>query len=227
VRFEEVVEMAAGSPIEFWGTQVPDVAPSERARLYFDVATGKLKCSVDGQAYQDVTAPDASNDLLGLRNFSLTGSISQSGGAAAPVLIQRIGSSATEGWERWRIDETLSLTNAISKNLTTAIPANSVIEAVQMNLQKLVVGDGTGDDGLVKVGIGIAATPDKYGKTASLLKNQKVSTHPAFAVLDAGEQLCVKGCDTDGVAVTEKFVASAAAVRAVVIYKTLNDLDDA
>lgn len=147
-------------------------------------------------------------------------------GAATPALYKRLGKTATEGTEWYIIDEEVTLTNAVETNLTTQVPANSVILTVQANLNTAVTGDASGDDGLTKVGIGITSDPDKYGKTAALTKNAKSDFIPAWALLSSAETVCVKAADNAGAAVTEKFTAGGK-VRVRIVYITLNSLDDA
>lgn len=105
------------------------------------------------------------------------------------------------------IDEVVTLTNAVETNLSKTIPAGAVITCVQANLNTAVDGDGSGDDLGVKVGIGITATPNKYGLTSGLTKNLKVDFIPTFTRLSSTEQICVKLAKTDGTAATEKFAA--------------------
>lgn len=107
------------------------------------------------------------------------------------------------------VDEVVTFTNATEANLSRTIPAGSVILSVQANLDTTVVGDASGDDLGVKVGIGITATPNKYGLTTNLTQNQKINTIPDWAVLGSAEQICAKLAKTDGTACTEKVVAGA------------------
>jgi len=107
------------------------------------------------------------------------------------------------------VEEIVTTTNAVETNMSVTIPAGAVITEVYANLDTLVAGDASGDDLGVKVGIGVTADPDKYGLTADLTKNQKVSKIAAHAVLANAEQICVKLAKTDGSAATEKFVAGA------------------
>jgi hypothetical protein len=115
------------------------------------------------------------------------------------------------------IDEVVTTTNAVETNLSVTVPAGAVILTVQANLNTAVAGDASGDDLGVKIGIGITATPNKYGLTTGLTKNLKINTIPAHAVLANAEQICVKLAKTDGTACTEKMVAGAK-VRVRVTY---------
>jgi hypothetical protein len=124
------------------------------------------------------------------------------------------------------VDEVITLTNAVETNLTATVPSGAVILNVQGNLQTLIVGDASGDNGMVKVGIGTTADPDKYGKFSALTKNLKVNTIPDWAVLSGAETVTIKATDTDGVAVTEKFVAGGK-VRVRIVYAALTSLADA
>jgi len=147
-------------------------------------------------------------------------------GAAAAAVALRFGAAASEGLEVKVIDETVVLTNAVETDLTETVPAGAVVLSVQANLETAVTGDGTGDDGLTKVGIGLTADPDKYGKTSALTQNAKIDTIPDWAVLAAEETVTVKACDDNGDAVTEKFTADGE-VRVRIVYAACNSLADA
>jgi len=124
------------------------------------------------------------------------------------------------------LEEQVTLTNAVEDNLSTTIPANAIILSVAANLDTLVVGDASGDNGLVKVGIGVTADPDKYGLTPDLLKNSKSTWAITPTRLTAAEQITVKAANTSGVAVTEKFVAGGK-VTVRVVYLTATALPNA
>ena len=147
-------------------------------------------------------------------------------GAANAEIAIRLGATATEGLEIRVIDEIVTLTNAVEDDLTETIPAGAVILSGQMNLNTAVVGDGTGDAGLVKVGLGTTANPDLVGKTAALTLNAKSDFIPDWAVLAAETTITVKAADTNGAAVTEKFVGGEL-VRVRLVYAMTNSLDDA
>lgn len=168
----------------------------------------------------------ADKDVADFRNVGASGALTLKGGAAAAAVVARFGASATEGWEIKVIDEDVTLTNAVAEDLTEDIPTGAVILSVQANLETLIAGDTTGDDGLTKVGIGISSDPDKYGKTAALTQNSKVDTIPDWAVLASPEDIQVYAVDNSGTAVTEKFVA-AGVVRVRIVYAVCNSLDDA
>jgi len=113
----------------------------------------------------------------------------------------------TEGVLTRVLTQTVTLTNTVKTDLSATIPAGAVIRAVQVNLATLVVGDASGDNGLIKVGLGIVGDPDAYGLTSALTKNLKITRIPAHEVLATATQIAVYAVDTDGAAVTEKFVA--------------------
>lgn len=148
-------------------------------------------------------------------------------GAAAATAAFRIGATSTEGWELKVIDETVTATNAVSIALTAgAIPAGAVVLCAQANNQTIIVGDGSGDDLLAKIGIGISSSKNKYGASADLLKNTKIDTIPDWAV-NSGETILVYALKADGAtACTEKFVAGGK-VRVRIVYAAPNSLDDA
>ncbi len=159
-------------------------------------------------------------------NQTQGGTKTLSHGAAAAAIAQRFGKSITEGTEIRVIDEVVTLTAAVKTALTNTVPSGAVIVSVQANNNSLVVGDGTGDDGLIKVGIGIDADPNKYGMSADLVKNHKTNTLPAHAVLSGAETIGVYAVDTAGDAVTEKFVAGGL-VRVRIVFFALASLDNA
>lgn len=147
-------------------------------------------------------------------------------GTATAAAVERYGQTATEGTEITALDEDVTLTNAAATNLTNTVPSGAVILSVQANLETTVVGDASGDNGMIKVGIGTSGDPDKYGLSADLVKNTKVNTIPDWAVLSGAEQIAVNSVDTGGTAATEKFVGGEI-VRVRVVYLTLNSLDNA
>jgi len=124
------------------------------------------------------------------------------------------------------LEEQVTLTNAVATNLSTTIPANSIILSVAANLDTLVEGDASGDNGLTKVGIGVTADPDKYGLTGDLLKNSKTTWAITPTRLTSAEQITVKAANNSGVAVTEKFVAGGK-VTVRVVYLTASALPNA
>jgi hypothetical protein len=144
-------------------------------------------------------------------------------GTAAATLIGISGAATDGGVSEYFIDEIVSLTNAVETDLTSTLPAGAIVEYTQMILNTTVVGDESGDDGLVKVGLGTTADPDKYGKTADLVKDSLVKNTYTPVMLAAEETVTVKAADTNGAAVTEKFVAGGL-VRVQIRYKVLNDM---
>ncbi len=158
------------------------------------------------------------------------GSLNMNAGAVAAALAGLVGTETdgvvTEGTEVRVIDEVVTLTNAVTTNLTNTVPAGAVIVSVQANLNTAVTGDASGDDLFVKVGIGTSGDPDKYGLSADLTKNAKVNTIPDWAVLASAETIGARAAKTDGTAATEKFTAGGK-VRIRVVYLTLNSLVDA
>jgi hypothetical protein len=158
---------------------------------------------------------DKATDVIGL-----------SAGAAAAAVALRFGASATEGLEVRVIDEVVTLTNDVATDLTEDIPIGAVILSAQANLDTAVVGDASGDNLLAKVGVGVAADPDKYGKTSVLTQNAKVDTLPDWAVLSGAEDIQLFACKTDGSACTEKFVGGES-VRVRIVYIACNSLDNA
>jgi hypothetical protein len=143
--------------------------------------------------------------------------------SGAAVITKRRGTSITEGWTRYTIDEDVVFSSALaSKNLTTETPIGARIIRVQANLETLITATTA-----VKVGVGrvpSTADPNKYGLTSALTANLKIDTIPDFAVLAAAEQMAVFACDTAGDAAG---TLDSGTVRVVVEYEVLDSLDDA
>lgn len=118
------------------------------------------------------------------------------------------------------LDETVTLTNAVSTNLVGTLPAGAYVRSIQVNLTSAVTGDASGDDLFAKLGLGISGTIVKYGVTSVLTKNAKITKIPAQAVLASGETLGLYAVKADGsTACTEKFTAGGT-VRVRVWYST-------
>jgi len=147
-------------------------------------------------------------------------------GSAAGAVALRFGGTATEGYEITVINEVVDMltTPAASWPLTSTIPTGAVILAVQANLQDEITADTA-----VKVGIGITATPSKYGKTSGLTKNLKVDTIPTHTVLASTETIAIFAVDTNGDAAGTIGGGAVGTdeVRVRIVYATLNSLDNA
>jgi hypothetical protein len=125
------------------------------------------------------------------------------------------------------VEEILTLTLAVSRAMTAQIPVGAVIRSIHVNNETLVAGDGTGDNALERIGVGIAGNVAKYGATANLLKNTKLSRNVPHAVLAAAETITLFGVATNGTtAATERFVAGGR-VRIRVCYVVPLDLPNA
>jgi len=145
-------------------------------------------------------------------------------GVAAGNIAISLGADSSEGLTYETIEELVDLTAAGAKfvALTTAIPANSVVLSASANVEELAVAGGTS----VKVGLGLnASDPDKYGLTATLVKNQKIGTLLVDAVLSAATQLDVCAATTAGALGDANFTAGKVRVR--IVYKTLTNLANA
>ncbi len=77
------------------------------------------------------------------------------------------------------------------------IPTGAFVVGASINIESAITGAG----GAVGVGLGVAADPDKYGKTAALTKNAKGSIVPALAILAGAEDLKIYAIDAGGGAV--------------------------
>ena len=152
-------------------------------------------------------------------------------GATAGAVAIRLGKTVTEGYEISVIDEVVTLTNAVKTDLTTQLPAGSIVLCAQGNVDAAVAGDASGDNGLKGVAIGTAADVDLYGKSATnadpVIKNTKFNMIPAaYAVIANATTVSVYAVDNAGAAVTEKFTAGGK-VRCRIAYAVPNSLDDA
>ena len=147
-------------------------------------------------------------------------------GSAAGAVALRFGGTATEGLEITVINEVVDMltTPAAAWDLTSNVPAGAVILSVQANLQDVITASTA-----VKVGIGVAADPDKYGKTTGLTQNLKVDTIPDWAVLSGAEDIQIYAVDTDGAAAGTIGGGAVGTdeVRVRIVYATLNSLDNA
>jgi|GEM_PF-3765217 len=99
------------------------------------------------------------------------------------------------------------------------LPANSVVLGVRLNIDALVVATTA-----VKVGVGIATDEDKYGLTADLAKNTKITTMPDWAVVSSAEAVSVFACDTGG---DDAGTLDSGTVTAQIEYVTLPAMADA
>jgi len=118
-------------------------------------------------------------------------------GAAAAETAILVTDNGSEGLRVRVLDETLTIPSAVaSVNLTSTIPAGSVILGCQMNNTSIVTATTA-----TKVGLGESGDPDLYGLSANLSKNTKTDLMAAWAVLGAGaHQLRINACDNAGAA---------------------------
>jgi hypothetical protein len=169
----------------------------------------------------------ATPTVTGAGTFAdLTGSglaLTKAGFAGSVALT--IGEGSSNGFQIKQIDELVDLTalGATSVALTTPIPAGAVILSAQANVDELVVAGGT----TVKVALGLAAGDvDKYGKTASLVLNQKINTLADWAVLSAQEDIAVCGVVTDGTTLGDSNI-TAGKVQVRIVYIELASMANA
>lgn len=140
-------------------------------------------------------------------------------GAATAAAALTFGATATEGLQVMVIDEDVVFTGAVAaKDLTQDIPTGAVIVSVQANLDTAITATTA-----VKVGVGVVADPDKYGKTSVLTQNAKIDTIPPWAVLSGAEDVQVYACATDGSAAG---TLDAGTVRVRIVYLACNSLDN-
>jgi hypothetical protein len=193
------------------------------------VSAGATDIGVSGQATTIKGTFNVDEAATFDTTVGVTGSVTSTAGAATPAVALRFGDTATEGLEVKVYDETIQLTNAVKTDSTLAVPAGAVVLSAQANLQAIITGDGTGDNLLAAVGLGISGgDEDKYGNTTDLTANQKIDTIPDWAV-NGGETISIFGLQADGnTAATEKFTGGAGQnVRVRVVYLQTNSLDDA
>ena len=117
------------------------------------------------------------------------------------------------------IDEEIEMDGSASNALSKVIPANAVILSARANLNTLITATTA-----VKVGIGIASNPDKYGKTGNLIKNSKITTVPSYAVIASAETVKVFAVDTSGSAAG---TLDTGTVRVRLVYTECDELSDA
>lgn len=137
----------------------------------------------------------------------------------------RVGPNVLEGMEIRTLDKTVSASGV--ETAIVSIPANSVIYSVLGNVQTLLVAGGTS----VTWSLGLAATPAKYGTSGypsaanSLLKNSK-SSWIGTPTLTASAEAIVLTAAADGGAADGDTGFSAGSIRVVVVYATVNGLED-
>ena len=154
-----------------------------------------------------------------------TGQSNIQGGAAAPVSVLNLGSNSTIGTHVKVIEEVVSLAenDAKYKAMTTPIPAGAVILSVQANIEATVTGGST----TVKIGLGPnGGDVDAYGLSGDLVKNTKINTIPAWAVLATETAIDVNGVVTNGSALGDTNI-TAGSVRVRVVYLQLVSLANA
>lgn len=109
------------------------------------------------------------------------------------------------------------------------IPAGAVVLAAQANLDTAITVGGT-TNAAAGVGLGTAADPDKYGFTAAVTKNTKITTLPDYAAgLAAKEDVILSPVDNAGAVPTSNPAIGGAGeqITVVITYMTLADLPDA
>ncbi len=145
------------------------------------------------------------------------------GGTAAGVVFKRLGSTLTEGYETFVVDETLLALAAISTDLTADVPAGAVILSVQGNVDAAITGGGTS----VNVCIGTTGNPDLRSPTVGALTlDAKIDHIPAYASLASAEDLQVHMCTAAG-AIGDTAASGGGAFRVRIVYANTNSLDDA
>lgn len=166
-----------------------------------------------------------SAEVVGDVTGDVAGVVHAVGGAADGAAVLHFGGTLAEGLRAIVVEETIDLTDMDAKfvPITHEIPAGAVILSAQANIEALVVAGGT----TVKVALGINdGDVDKYGISADLTKNAKISTIPDWAVLSSAEQIDVCGVVTNGSALGDADI-TAGLVRVRIVYLEAADLADA
>lgn len=186
-------------------------------------ATGAVSgasASITGEVVADsadlnsATVDELESDAVGVQ-----------GGDESGVEAMRFGTDVGEGAIFLAIDETFDLTDLGAKyvDMTTAVPDGSIIVCIAANIEEAITAGGTS----VKVGIGTAADPDKYGLTADLAQNSKtLAGIDLTAVLSGAEQIQVGACLTDGSDLGDTNF-SAGSVRVRIVCLAVGNLKDA
>jgi hypothetical protein len=175
------------------------------------------KTSAAGVTIDSVNLKDGSVILAG-------GSVQHPAVSVAGSIAEGFGATSSEGCQVAIIEETISFAGnaAMYKELTTQLPANSIVLSVQANVQAALTGGGN----TTKVGIGSAADPDLYGKTAALTKNAKIDHLPAsLAVIATATTVRVSSNQNDGSEGTTALTVGSVRVR--IVYRALVSLTDA
>lgn len=128
--------------------------------------------------YRDTVAPAVGDDAL---DDVAVGTIWEVVDANEVITDRFLCTDPTAGAAVWKkmsydderrsilfIEETVTFTGSASKNLVAQLPARAIPIAAVMNMDTLVVCTTA-----VKIGVGTAADPDGYAKTAVLTKNAK------------------------------------------------------
>jgi hypothetical protein len=145
-----------------------------------------------------------------------------SGGAAVAAQLLGLGATNGTGLRIMAIDETITIPSAVAAvALTSVVPDGAILISAQANIQTVVVATTA-----TKVGLGIAANPDAYGLTASLLANQKINTLiPAAPIVGTGEGIIgIYAVDNSGDAAG---TINSGVVRVRLVYAVLTSLPNA
>lgn len=185
-----------------------------------------LATASNSMALGNAASISASNQIvLGDTNVTELKSVATfhpTAGSAAAVSALSFGLSLAEGLQLKVIEETVDFGTSPGKsiNLTTAIPAGAVVVSVKSTTKTAITAGGTS----VKVGLGPVATPGKYGATADLTINQKITTLNDW-IVNAGETIAVTMLATDGVTLGDSN-ATVGTVRVRIEYWLANNLDN-
>jgi hypothetical protein len=204
-------------------TEVADVLEETRA----PDGTSIFKITEEGIETPKVTATAATLSTVTVVNGVITvpgGSVQHPAVNVAGSIAEGYGATASEGMQVAVMEETISFASneAMYKEMTAQLPANSIVLSVQANIQSALTGGGN----TTKVGIGSASDPDLYGKTAALTKNAKIDHLPAaVAVIATATTVRVSACQDGGTEGTTALTVGSVRVR--IVYRALVSLTNA
>ena len=199
------------------------IAPDSTTEDYVPQWSSAAKTLKDGLSVKTTlrdaaTAEDTAVVTEKAVRTALDGAITFPKGDANGVVAMRIGAASDEGLETFVVDTTVSL--AVSENYVSifTIPSGVILRSIQANIQEAGSSGGT----YCKIGLGIDADPDLYGKTAYLTQNQKIDTLLDYNKLAGEVALKAFACASDGSLGNSNFYAGSLRVR--IVYDRLASL---
>lgn len=165
-------------------------ATTGAAAVGYDNGVSGLTAATAQAAVDELASEKA--DLAGA-TFTGAAKFTKSGSAAFETVTGLVDAT-DKGVVTQVLDCTVTLVGAVASiDLPVNIPNNAIIRTAQVNHDTIITATTA-----VKVGIGTAGDPDKYGLSADLLKNTKIDSAPAAALLASGEDVLLFACDNAG-----------------------------